>query len=157
MIGELRMLACGVILALTMCLGGCITAPDGTSEPDYVLIEFGSVAAFTVIVNETKVPDESVVKAYEGLAAMEAGLQAILDGSGTLDLSMIDAMFASAVPVEYQALASTGSKLIRSRVRQYVDVPDNILGESELTAKISLSVVQGAKSALAPKYNAIKN
>jgi hypothetical protein len=126
--------------------------PDGTTEPDYVMIEFGSVAAFTVIVNETKVSDESVVKAYEGLSAMEAGLQAVLNGSGEVDLSMIDAMFAAAVPVEYQALASTGSKLIRSRVRQYIDVPENMFSESELTAKISLSVVQGAKSALEPKY-----
>lgn len=152
MIGKLRMLACGVVLALTMGLGGCITMPDGTTEPDYVMIEFGSVAAFTVIVNETKVTDESVVKAYEGLSAMESGLQAVLDGSGEVDLSMIDAMFASAVPLEYKALASTGSKLIRSRVRQYVELPDNIFDESELTAKISLSVVQGAKSALYPRY-----
>jgi hypothetical protein len=155
--GKLQRLACSVILALTMGLGGCITMPDGTSEPDYVMIEFGSVAAFTVIVNETEVSDESVVQAYEGLSAMEEGLLAVVDGSREMDLSMIDAMFANAVPLEYKALASTGSKLIRQRVKMYMDVemPDT-LPESELTAKISLAVVQGAKAAIGPKYHALK-
>jgi hypothetical protein len=131
--------------------------PDGNSEPDYVMIEFGAVAAFTVIVNETKVSDESVVKAYEGLSAMEAGLHAVVNGSGEVDFAIVDAMFASAVPVEYKALATTGSKLIRSRVRMYMNIEEGIevpewMNESSLTAKITLSVVQGAKAALEPKY-----
>jgi hypothetical protein len=132
--------------------------PDGSSAPDYVMIEFGSVAAFTVLVNETEVSDEAVVKAYEGLAAMEAGLQAVANGSGDMDLSMIDAMLASAVPVEYSALAATGSKLIRARVKQYMDIklPENPITENEVTVSISLAVVQGAKAALQPKYTAIK-
>jgi len=160
MIGELRMFACGVVLALTMGLGGCITMPDGNSEPDYVMIEFGAVAAFMVIINETKVTDESVVKAYEGLSAMEEGLLAVVNGSRQMDLTLIDAMFASALPIEYQALGATGSKLIRSRVSQYLtpeggsDLPE-WMNENSLTAKISLAVVHGAKAAMEPKYRAI--
>lgn len=156
--GKLGKMISMVALALTLSIGlpGCITMPDGSSHPDYVMIEFGAVAAFTILVNETKVSDESVVTAYEGLSAMEAGLLAAPNGSD-MDLSMIDAMLASAVPVEYKALASTASKLIRSRVRQYMDVklPSNPITESEVTIKTTLAVVQGAKSALGPKYTAI--
>ena len=151
-----KLFLCSVVLAgaLGLSLSGCITAPDGSSAPDYVMIEFGSVAAFTVLVNETDVSDDSVVKAYEGLTVLE---NTLTSGTQALDLTLIDAMLANAVPVEYSALASTGSKLIRSRVRQYMDVklPENPITESEVTMKTSLAVVQGAKAALAPKYNAI--
>jgi len=149
-----KLFLCSVVLAGALGLSGCITAPDGSSAPDYVMIEFGSVAAFTVLVNETDVSDDSVVKAYEGLTVLE---NTLTSGTQALDLTLIDAMLANAVPVEYSALASTGSKLIRSRVRQYMDVklPENPITESEVTMKTSLAVVQGAKAALAPKYNAI--
>lgn len=153
--GKIWKMISVVVLALALSLGGCITMPDGSSEPDYVLIEFGSVAAFTVIVNETEVPDESVVRAYEGLSALEVTLQSVLENGGDLDLSILDKMLANAVPFEYKALAETGSKLIRSRVKQYVDLPENPLPESELVAKVALSVVQGAKAALGPKYSMI--
>jgi hypothetical protein len=151
LIGKLRLLACGLMLALTLGLGGCVTAPDGSSAPDYVLIEFGSTLAFTVIVNETDVSDATVVRAYTGLAALEQTLQT---GGEALDLTMLDAMFANAVPIEYSALASQGSKLIRSRVRQYMDIklPSNPITESEVTVSTALAVVQGAKAALYPKY-----
>jgi hypothetical protein len=154
MIENIRNLACGVILALAMGLGGCITTPDGTTTPDYAMIEFGAVAAFTVIVNEAKVSDEAVVKAYEGLSTMEATLQKVVDGSGSLDLPIIDQMLGEAVPIEYKALATQGSKLIRSRVRNFMDTkhPDNPITESEVTLSTSLAVVKGAKAVLEPKY-----
>ena len=153
MIGELRNLLCGIILSLTMGLTACVSTPDGSSKPDYVMIEFGAVAAMTVIVNETKVSDEVVVRAYKGLSIMETTLLT----NGPLDLSSIDAMLAHAVPLEYKALAQVGSKLIRSRVQQYMDVklPTNPITENEVVMQTTLAVVQGAKSALEPKYNEI--
>jgi hypothetical protein len=138
LIGEIRNLLCGIMLALTFGLTGCMTMPDGSSKPDYVMIEFGAVAAMTVIVNETKVSDEVVVKAYKGLSAMETALLT----SGPMDLSMIDTMLANAVPMEYKALATVGSKLIRSRVAQYMEVklPTNPITENELVMNTTLIV-----------------
>lgn len=152
--GKLSRLLCVAVLAMTLGLSGCVTGPDGVKAPDYVMVEFASTLAFTVIVNETEVSPAAVVRAYEGLSVLE---NTLTTGTQALDLTMIDAMLANAVPVEYSALASTGSKLIRSRVRQYMDVklPENPLTESEVTVKMSLAVVQGAKAALAPAYNAI--
>ena len=148
--GKLSRLLCVAVLAMTLGLSGCVTGPDGVKAP----VEFASTLAFTVIVNETEVSPAAVVRAYEGLSVLE---NTLTTGTQALDLTMIDAMLANAVPVEYSALASTGSKLIRSRVRQYMDVklPENPLTESEVTVKMSLAVVQGAKAALAPAYNAI--
>jgi hypothetical protein len=154
--GKLKMFLCSMILAVAVGLGGCVTMQDGSSEPDYAMVEFGSVAAFTVIVSETKVSDETVVKAYEGLSNLETTLQGLASDSGNLDLSVVDRLLANAVPMEYKALASQGSKLIRSRVRQYMgskDVLDyDMSREGKLTIKTTLAVVQGARAALYPKY-----
>lgn len=143
--------------ALMFGLSGCMTMPDGSSKPDTEMIEFGSVAVFTVIVNETEVSDAAVVRAYEGLSSVEQFLQNVGDTGGDLDLSVIDEMLAKAVPIEYRALATSGSKLIRSRVARYMEgkLPENPITESEAVTSISLAVVSGARAALAPKYFSI--
>ena len=151
--GKLKNMLCASVMAMALTLGGCISAPDGSSKPDYVMIEFGAVAAFTVIVNETKVSDEAIVRAYEGLTHLEGVLQT----GGPLNLDMVDTLLARAVPIEYKALAATGSKLIRSRVAQYMEVklPTNPITENEVIVNSTLAVVQGAKAALQPKYDMI--
>lgn len=154
--GELRMLLCAA--AFSSVVGACMTMPDGSSKPDYMLVEFGAVAVFTVIVNETEVSDEVIAKAYEGLLAMEQGILAVKNGSGAMSLPMIDAMLASAVPMEYKALASAGSRLIRNRIQMYMDtkLPENPITRNEVTIDTTLAVVQGAKAALQSKYQSLQ-
>lgn len=148
---------CGILLAVMLTLTGCITMPDGSSTPDYTMIEFGAVAAFTVIINETKVSDEKVLQAYDGLSSMERNLRAMVESGEPLDLAIIDQMLASAVPVEYKALAAVGSKLIRERAKLYLGekVPDVDLGKYEVVGEITLAVVQGAKAAIEPRATQI--
>jgi hypothetical protein len=74
-----------------------------------------------------------------------------------LDLSILDQQFADAVPLEYKALASAGSKLMRDRLRLYIGDIDVIPTEHQATArKISLSIVDGALAAFAPHISIIK-
>ena len=149
----LRNLLYGTVMALGMGLGGCVAMPDGTSQPDYVLIEFGAVAAFTVIVNETEASNDAVLRAYSGLSNLEV----LLNNGGELNLSILDEALSNAVPTEYKAIAYTGSKLIRSRVRKYmaVKVPENPITENEMVVNATLAIVHGAKSALQPRYDMI--
>ena len=151
-------LLCSAVLTMALTLPGCMTMPDGSSEPDYMLIEFGAVAVFTVIVNETKVSDKKVLEAYHGLSNLERTLQSMTDSGEPLDLAIVDQMLANAVPVEYQALTAMGSKLIRQRAKLYLgeSMPDVDLGKYELVGKIAQSVVSGAKAAIEPKAFTIK-
>jgi len=151
-------LLCSAVLAFALTLPGCMTMPDGSSEPDYTMIEFGAVAVFTVLINETKVSDEKVLEAYRGLSNLESTLQSMIDSGEPLDLAIVDQMLANAVPVEYQALTAMGSKLIRQRAKLYLgeSMPDVDLGKYALVGKIAQSVVSGAKAAIEPKAFTIK-
>lgn len=150
----------GILLVAMLTVGvpGCITMPDGTSTPDYTMIEFGAVAAFTVIINETKVSDAKVLQAYDGLSNVEKSLRAMVESGEPLDLAIVDHMLANAVPLEYKALASLGSRLIRERAALYLGekVPDVDLGEYEVVGKITLAVVQGATAAIEPRAAQIR-
>jgi len=127
--------------------------PDGSHEPDYTMIEFGAVAAFTVIVNETDVPDNAIREAYRGLTNLETMLQATRESDGPLNLAVIDGLLADAVPIEYRALATMGSQLIRERAQLYLGehLSDAELGKYAIVGKIAEAVVSGAKAALEPR------
>ena len=103
----LRAVMLGVCLTLT----GCVTMQDGSTEPDYALIEFGAVAAMSVIVNETEAEDAVVVQAYDGLKHVEAALQCVGESCPPLDISIISGMLQQQVPLEYRALVDQGMKL----------------------------------------------
>lgn len=149
MMNDLRKKLSMILLSLALALGGCVSIMDGKTKPDYALIEFGAAATFTAIVNETAVSDDVVLETYNGLVAMENGLVKALDDSRVIDLYAIDQMLGAAVPIEYRAITVSGSKLIRSRVKKYLDAnPPGVLPELGLSAKIALSVVRGAKTAL---------
>jgi len=132
--------------------------PDGAHEPDYLRIEFSSLASFLVIINETKVTDEKVLRAYRGLSDLEGVIQSMVESGQPVDLAVVDKLLAQALPVEYQPLAVLGSKLIRQRAKLYLGehVPDVDLGKYEVVAKIVQAVVSGARTAIEPKANAIK-
>lgn len=149
---------CGTILAVSLVLGGCMTMPDGTNQPDTVLISFAAVAAFTVIINETKVSDEKILEAYEGLSNAERVLRSMGESGEPLDLAIVDQLLSDAVPMEYKAIAKIGSKLIRDRARRYVgeEIPDVDLGKYTIVGDIVLAVVEGAKAAIEPKALQIK-
>lgn len=143
-----------------MCLlTGCVTTtlPDGTVQrvPDYEMIEFGSVAVFTVIVNEVKVKDDVVLKAYRGLASVRDNIQCLGEDCPALDLTVVDNLLAEKLPLEYRALAKAGSRLIRSRVRQYVGTIDVPLEMSQISRNITTSVLNGALAAFEPKIELI--
>lgn len=152
---RLSAMLCGILLYCAMLVGCVSTANvDGTSTttPDYAMIEFGAIAAFTVLVNETDVPQDRVEKAYLGLSNIEMILARLAGTGESLDLAVLDSMLSEALPVEYQALAKSGSKLIRSRVQMYVDLPEIELDErATIVNTIALTVVSGAKQALEPK------
>ena len=156
MIGKLKGLAMALIMALS--LSGCITMPDGSSQPDYEMIEFSAVVGMSVIVNETDISDNKVITAYEALEATEMTLQAMRDGGEVVNFEMVDQMLADALPIEYKALGKQGSKLIRSRVALYaqnsdtLDKVEQIIAENELTIQITQSVIAGMKASIEPKY-----
>lgn len=155
---RLIVVMCGIILALSVFVGGCITMPDGTNEPDYEMISFGTVLAFSVIINETKVSDEKVMEAYEGLSHASVVLRSMGESGQPVDLAVVDQILADAVPMEYKAIAKQGSKLIRDRARRYLgeNIPDVDLTKHKVVAEIASAVVEGAKAALEPKVYEIK-
>ncbi len=153
---RLSKLICGILLACVIGLSGCVSMPanvdntDGYTVPNYALIEFGSVAVFTVIVNEVNVPQETVVQAYDAFSHVESLLLCVGETCPPVDLSIIDNILAARVPIEYSALTKQGMALIRQEIGRYMPLEIPMEVKSDIATRVTLSVISGAKAALAP-------
>ena len=143
-------------MVLVFGLSGCMTMPDGNSEPDYALIEFGAIAGMTVIVTEIKVSPETTLLAHERLLTLHNTLTCTGANCPPFNLIVLESMVANALPIEYQALGVAAIRLIKSRAEMYLDpqLPD--FDNLEIMRKISASVVMGMVQAMAPRVNQIK-
>ena len=145
------LIACFLVFGLS----GCVTMQDGTSTPDYELIEIGAMASMAVLVNEIDIPDAKVVATYNRLQAVHNTL--VCTGNcPPFDLVIMESMITQALPIEYQALGVAAIRLVKSRASLYLDprLPDS---QNVQTIKnISASVVMGMVQAMAPKVHQIR-
>jgi hypothetical protein len=137
-------------------LTGCVTGPGGSYQPDYEMIEFGSTLAFTVVINETDVTDQTVLQAYSGLVALQERLLCVGLICPALDTTLIQTMMADAVPTEYQALAVAGSKLMAAKLKRYMSAHGVEIVPPDVSSDMALAIVTGAITAFQPRVNLIK-
>jgi hypothetical protein len=144
-------------LVLVFGLSGCVasTGPGGASQPDYELIEIGSMAAMAVLVNEIKISDTNLLATYTRLSVLHTTL--LCEGNcPPFNLDLLEGMITQSLPIEYKALGVAAIRLIKSRANMYLDVK---LPDSEnirMIKKISASVVFGMVQAMEPKVLSIR-
>ena len=149
------------LLAMIVVVGlsGCMTMPSGESKPDYALIEIGSMASMAVLINETTVPDASVLVAHSRLTILYNSLSCdpVNVNCPPFELILLEGMMANALPVEYQVLGVAAMRLIRSRADMYLDerLPDS--ENVEIIRKVAATVVGGMVQALEPKVLQIQS
>ena len=149
------------LLAMIVVIGlsGCMTMPEGGSTPDYALIEIGSMASMAVLINETEVPDATVIQAHGRLTILYKSLSCdpLVGTCPPFQLVLLESMIANALPVEYQVLGVAAVRLIKSRSEIYLDeqLPDS--ENVEIIRKVAAIVVGGMVQALEPKVLQIQS
>jgi hypothetical protein len=125
-------------------------------EPDYAIIEFGSVAAFTVTINETEVSDEVVLKAHDGLSALRERLQCVGEACKPLGITIIEEQLKAALPLEYHALAVSGMRLFQAKLADYINTNQVDIVPEGVMKKTMIAVIDGALLAFDPHVQRIK-
>lgn len=153
---DVKIFFTAAAMGLMVVLGSSCTLDIQSGDtPDYVMIEFGSIVTFSVIVNETPISDESVLKADQGLALLQETLVSMLKHGDPLDITQADAMLSNALPEEYEALGSAALRLIQHRYAQYAHEALQT-EQSKVVKQLLLSVANGARQAMAHKVKAAK-
>ena len=142
-------------LVLVFGLTNCMHMPDGSSKPDYELIEIGAMASMAVMVNETKISDAKLVATYDRLQALHTTL-ICTENCPPFNLVVMEQMITASLPIEYQALGVAAIRLVRSRASMYLDpkLPD--IENVATIRQIAASVVGGMIQAMAPKVQSIR-
>ena len=146
-------------MIVVMGLSGCITMPDGGSQPDYELIEIGSMASMSMMIINVKASDQNVVAAHARLRILYNTLSCVpsVKTCPPFQLVMLEGMIANALPPEYQPLTVSMVRLIKSRANLYLDerLPDS--ENIEIIRKVAATVVGGMVQALEPKVLQIQS
>jgi hypothetical protein len=140
------------VLAMSLAIGGCMPMSAG-SQPDYDLIEIGSMASMAVLINETDATDASVLVAHARLIILYESLSCEPSelSCPPFQFFMLETMIGNALPMEYQVLGIAAIRLIKSRSNIYLDDALSDSENIEIIRKVAATVVGGMVQALDPK------
>lgn len=145
-----------LILVLVLSLSGCLTIPDpdNPSEvvqvPDYELIELGSYAAFSAILEQKESTDMSMVKALEIINEIESYLVPLSGTNEPLTIDVLRSIVRQKVPSAYAPLGELTLVMIQRVINKYQLHLDDAVTRSEELIRIAKAVLKGAKSAILP-------